>query len=466
MPRRARALLVCLLISIQISGCAWLPADLLETAKPPLETSEEASGQRQSPSRFTLRNGLQVVVIPDHRAPVATHILFYRVGAADEAPGKSGIAHFLEHLMFKGTRTIPSGEFSKIVARNGGQDNAFTTYDATGYYQRIAIDRLPLVMRMEAERMIGLQLSADDVLRERDVILEERSMRVDNNPSALLSERMGAILFHAHPYGRPLIGWRSEIAELSLDDAITFYRRHYAPQNAVLVVAGDITERELRPLVQKIYGRIPSKQASHNLRRPSEPPGLAPRQITFADARVQQPLMQRYYLVPSYSTANTGEAESLDILAQVLGGGPTSRLYRRLVVETGLAASAGAWYSGMWRDYGRVGVYAIPREGVSLAQVEREIDATISAFFKEGISPDELARAKSSMIADDIYGRDSQFSRAQVYGTALLAGLSMAFVDTWTDRIEKTEAGRINSAAQTYLQPERSVTGYLVRENP
>ncbi|MBN9276698.1 MAG: insulinase family protein, partial [Hyphomicrobium sp.] len=246
-------------------------------------TSLAQTGPRAT--EFTLPNGLMVVVVPDNRAPVVTHMIWYRVGAADEPPGTSGIAHFLEHLMFKATEKIGTGEFSKIVSRLGGQDNAFTAQDITAYFQRVSKDRLPKVMEMEADRMVNLKLDEKEVLTERDVILEERRSRVENNPSAILDEQMGAALYLAHPYRIPVIGWEHEMAKLSRDDAMKFYKRFYAPNNAILVVTGDVTPEEVRKLAEATYGKIPRNPNVSTVERPGEPPHRAARRIELKDPR-------------------------------------------------------------------------------------------------------------------------------------------------------------------------------------
>jgi zinc protease len=249
-------------------------------------------------TQFELANGMQVVVIPDNRAPVVTHMVWYRVGAADEQPGVSGIAHFLEHLMFKSTEKIASGEFSKIVSRLGGQDNAFTSQDATAYFQRIAKDRLPQVMEMEADRMVNLRLTEREVTTERDVILEERRSRVENNPQAVLDEQMNAVLYYSHPYGVPVIGWEHEIAKLSREDALSFYKRHYAPNNAILVVSGDVTPEEVKRLAEASYGKIPTNPAIVARKRPMDPEQRASRRVELKDTRAGKASIQRYYVTP------------------------------------------------------------------------------------------------------------------------------------------------------------------------
>src|SRR6476619_7477672 len=271
-------------------------------------------GARATPRvvEFTLGNGLQVLVIPDHRAPVVTQMIWYKVGAADEPPGSSGIAHFLEHLMFKGTESIPPGQFTKIVAKNGGEDNAFTNHDVTAYFQRVAKDRLPTGMALEADRMANLRLSKEDVATERDVILEERRSRVDNDPSSILQEQMMAALYTKHPYGIPIIGWAHEVAALDRDDALSFYKRFYAPNNALLVVAGDVEPDEVKGLAEETYGKLPANPALNGRLRPKEPDHSTPVRVELADPRAGRLTMQRYYFAPSYAPGEPGEAEALD----------------------------------------------------------------------------------------------------------------------------------------------------------
>ena len=278
-----------------------------EISRPSLASAERAS-------TYKLDNGMDVVVIPDHRAPVVTHMVWYRVGAADEQPGISGIAHFLEHLMFKATENMASGEFSKTIARLGGQDNAFTSQDVTAYFQRIARDRLPTVMKMEAERMTKLRLEEKEVLTERDVIKEERRSRTDNNPSSILSDEMNAALYQSHPYGIPIIGWMHEIGDLTREDALSFYRRHYAPNNAILIVAGDVTLDEVLKLASDTYAKVPNNPQVKPYKRPTEPPAKAARRVELIDARAGEPILQRSYLAPSYTSAKGREAEALDLL--------------------------------------------------------------------------------------------------------------------------------------------------------
>ncbi|MEC5321998.1 M16 family metallopeptidase [Aurantimonas sp. A3-2-R12] len=415
-------------------------------------------------STFMLDNGLQVVVLPDHRAPVVTQMLYYKVGAADEAPGESGIAHFFEHLMFKGTKTNPEGTFSRAVAEIGGQENAFTTSDYTGYYQQVPADALEMVMTFEADRMENLVLSEETVAPERDVILEERRSRVDNDPGSQLAEAVQAALFQNSPYGDPVIGWRSEIEALSRDGAVAFYDKYYTPNNAILLIAGDVTEAEVRRLAEATYGKVARRAEPGERVRPVEPEPLAARTVTLTDARVTQPSMQRTYLVPSDTTADPGEAEALDVLADVLGGGTTSRLYRGLVVDKAIAAGAGAHYAGTALEEGQFVVYGMPRGEASLEEIEAAIDAEIARIVEKGITAEELERAKNRVRKDVIYLRDSQTSMARRYAAALSTGRTIADVEGWPERIEAVTVEDVAAAARKYLQPKRSVTGYLLPE--
>lgn len=413
---------------------------------------------------FKLANGLELVVIPDHRAPVVTHMIWYKVGAADETPGKSGLAHFLEHLMFKGTAKHPAGQFSNVVSRLGGRENAFTNYDYTGYYQRVPSEKLKTVMEFEADRMTGLQLTDAVVLPERNVILEEQNQRVRNNPHARLSQQVDAALFLNSPYGRPVIGWRHEMEQLSRDDAIGFYRRFYGPNDAVVVIAGDVEPQAALALAKETYGKVKRRNTILPRHRPQEPPPVAVRSLTLADPRVEQPMMQRAYLVPSFATAKRGQSEALELLAHILGSGNNSRLYRSLVVDKRVAVSAGTWYNSSALDMSKFSVYGAPRPGVTLPQLEAAIDAVIAQVISKGVTPKELARSKTRLIADAVYAHDSQASMARWYGEALTTGSTVSDVGHWPDRIRAVTAQQVQDAARQWLQKQRSVTGYLIKD--
>ena len=416
-------------------------------------------------THFTLSNGLEVVVIPDHRAPVVTHMVWYKVGSADETPGKSGLAHFLEHLMFKGTAKNPSGHFSQVVATIGGQENAFTAADYTGYFQRVPRDKLKDMMELEADRMTGLTLTDEAVRPELKVVLEEQNMRVANNPAARLGEQMEAALYLNHSYGRPVIGWRHEIEQLDREGALEFYRRFYTPNNAILVVAGDVTADQIRTLAEETYGKVPRVAEIKPRIRPQEPVQEAARTVTLADPRVTQPSVSRYYLVPSSTTARPGESEALDTLAHILGRGSNSRLYQTLVINKGIAVNAGASYDGTAVDTTRMSVYGTPKPGTSLPQLEEAIDAVLADVIENGVTVQELERSKSRMIADAIYANDNQRTMAQWYGASLATGATVEQVRTWPDRIRLVTADAVRDAAKRWLDKRRSVTGYLIKDN-
>ncbi len=409
---------------------------------------------------FTLDNGLDAVVIEDHRAPVVTHMVWYRVGAADEPRGKSGIAHFLEHLMFKGTDEIPDAAFSKIIAANGGQDNAFTSYDYTGYFQRIAADRLDLVMKMESDRMRDLVLTEAQVLPERDVVLEERNQRTENDPSALFGEQRGAALFLNHPYGIPVIGWKHEVSALTLDDALDFYRRYYAPNNAILVVAGDVDPQEVRRLAELHYGPLAPSDLPERF-RPTEPPQTAARRVTYSDPRVRQPYVVRAYLAPVRRDGQA-RAAAIEVLAEILGGGINGRFQQALAVRDRVALGTGAWYDSDAREPSSFTIYAAPRPGVTLAQAEAALDAELAAFLAgDGPSQEELDRIKAVSRANMIYAQDSQQTLARLYGAGLAADLTLEQIESWPEAIQAVTAADVMEAARALFDIRRSVTGWL-----
>lgn len=414
------------------------------------------------PETFTLRNGLQVVVITDRRAPVVTHMVWYRVGSADEPRGYSGIAHFFEHLMFKGTRDIAPGEFSRTIARNGGDDNAFTNWDYTAYYERIARDRLELVMRMEADRMRNLRFSDETFRSERDVIAEERRQRIDNNPGAVLGERMRAMLWPHHPYGTPVIGWLHEINALDRETALRFYRTWYAPNNAILVVAGDVDAAELRPLAERYYGRLRPTRDLPARNWVSDPPNVGPMRVTHRDEKVRQPSVSRMYRAISYGTDEGRQAHALDVAIEILGGSETSRLYRALVEDQRIAVSAGASANTSGLGGGSVSVYATPAEGVSVETVETAMDRVIAEYLRDGPTETELVRARSSLSASAIYARDSQQTLANIYGASLAQGESIDDVVTWADDVAAVTRDEVMTMARQTLDMNASVTGWLM----
>ncbi len=413
---------------------------------------------------FTLDNGLEVVVIEDHRAPVVVQMIWYRVGSADEPAGHSGIAHFLEHLMFKGTDTIGPNEFSGIVEAQGGDDNAFTSWDYTAYFQRVAADRLDLVMGLEADRMRNLRLTEEDVLTERQVILEERSQRTDSSPGALLSEQMRAAQFMNHPYGIPIIGWRHEMEQLSQDDALEYYRRFYAPNNATLVIAGDVEPEAVKALAEKHYGPLQPSDGIVPRDRPQEPPQLAERRLTLADERVSEPYVFRTYLAPERDPGAQKEAAALTVLAELLGGsGQTSVLARALQFDTQTAVYASAFYDGTSIDDATFGLIVVPAPGVSLETAEAEMDRVLGDFLTTGPDPAALERIRTQVRAGDIYARDDVNALARRYGEARSIGLTIEDVDGWDDALSAVTEADIMAAAAKVFDRRNAVTGWLTR---
>lgn len=431
----------CLVTAISLCGVPALAADV---------------------SSFTLENGLQTVVIEDHRAPVVVQMVWYKTGSADEVRGKSGIAHYLEHLMFKGTDTLAAGELSKTVSANGGSDNAFTSYDYTAYFQRIATDRLPLIMKMEADRMHNLQISPDDWKTEREVILEERAQRTDSDPSALFAEQTNAAQYLNSPYGTPVIGWRDEMEGLTRDDAIAWYKRYYAPNNAVLVVAGDVTPEEVKSLAAEYYGPIAANTGLPERVRPQEPPQLAERRLSYADPRVAQPSVSRSYLAPERNPGDQKQAAALTVLAEILGGNSqTSVLGQKLIFGSGEAIYVGAHYSGLSVDQTTFTLSVLPAADVPLPEAEKALDRAIAEFMQEGVDSDRFDRIKTQIHAGEIYAQDNVQGLAQRYGAALASGFSIDDVQDWPDTLDEVTPDDVMAAAKLVLDKRHAVTGYL-----
>ena len=431
---------------------------LLLAALPAAARADAPRAEAQT-FQFSLPNGMQVLVIPDHRAPVVTQMLWFKVGAVDDPPGISGLAHFFEHMMFRGTKEVPGDLYAQTIAKNGGEENAFTTHDYTAFYEQIAVDRLKLAMDLEADRLANLDLSDNNVTTERDVVLEERRMRVDNNPQALTNEQMDAALHLSHPYGRPVLGWPEEVRHIDKVSAQDFYKHHYAPNNAILIIAGDVTPDQIRVMAQASYGKVQARALQPRAEF-AEPPRLTETRLTVVRPDVQVPLLLRSYRVPSYAQAAPGQAESFETLAQIMGGDQTAMLYRVLVEEKKLATDTGCSYDGYVRDAGQFSFYAVPRPGVSLETLEKAMDQVIQGFTAAQARPADLARGKMQLMASVTYRRDSQFSLASAYGQALMIGLTVDDVNEWPTRIRAVSAANIQKAAQGLLK-RNAVTAYL-----
>ena len=440
-------------------GAAFALAGILTLASPVLAIGPVPQAKVEN---FLLGNGMEAVVIPDHRSPIVTHMVWYKIGSADEPAGKSGIAHFFEHLMFKGTTNHKAGEFGAKIAEIGGSENAFTSYDYTAYHQTVPPSALPTMMEFEADRMRNLVLTDQVIGPERDVILEERRSRIEGSPDALLDEEVKATLYQNHPYRVPVIGWMHEMEKLNRPDAVDFYNRYYAPNNAVLVVAGDVEPDQVRQMAEATYGKVPRGPDLPPRVRPQEPEQNTARTVTMTDARVTVPSYSKEWLVPSYHTAEPGEAEALDLLGEILGGGLRSRIYQKLVVETGVAASAGAYYQGTLLDQTSFGVYGRPRGKATLAEVEAAVDAEIARIVKDGVDTQELERAKNRFLRSMIFARDKQSSMANIYGASLATGSTVKDVEEWPERIRAVTADQVKAVAIRYLTRNNAVTGYLL----
>lgn len=412
---------------------------------------------------YTLDNGMEVVVIEDHRAPVVQHMVWYRAGSADEPPGASGVAHFLEHLLFKATDTMEAGELSATVAKNGGTDNAFTSYDYTAYFQRVAADRLELMMKMEADRMRNIRLTEEDIVTERRVIIEERNMRVENNPRALFNEQMNASLYLNHRYGVPVIGWMHEMETLDREDALTFYKTYYAPNNAILIVSGDVEPEAVREMAERHYGVIEANPDLPERFRSAEPPHRAARRLEFADPRIAQPYVSRAYIAPERDAGAQEKAAALTLLAEVLGGGTTSFLAEKLQFDEQKAVYTGAFYGSVALDDTSFDIVVVPAPDVTLEQAEAALDAALAKFLETGVDSDQLDRIRAQLRASQIYLRDNVDAVANQYGRALTSGLTVADVQAWPDLLQSVTEEDILEAARAVLRTEGSVTGYLMQ---
>ncbi|MDH5722719.1 MAG: insulinase family protein [Alphaproteobacteria bacterium] len=420
-----------------------------------------------------LENGLQIVVIENPRVPVITHMIWYRVGAADEPPGQSGIAHFLEHLLFKGQKheqlgSLEPGEFSKIIRSLGGDDNAFTSQDYTAYFQSIASQHLETVMTMEAGRMQGLNVPEEDVLSENKVIQEERRQRTENKPQALLDEQLREVLFANHPYSIPVIGWQHEIQSLTRDQIMDFYNKYYAPNNAILVVSGDVNAEKVFEIAKRTYGLMEKRETPKRVRTTS-PPFRGKSMISLSDKNVQQPEFRKIFRVPSYRQSSK-ESLALQVLEEIMGAGSSSRLYQDLVVKQKIATSASLSYSSDSWDNGSLYIWVTPAPGQSFDNIEKAVDNALRNLVENGVTDDELSDAITRLQAEAIYALDSVAGPAMVIGYSLITGSTLDDIEYWPENIGAVTKEQIQAAAKTYLNPDLSyenppVTGYLMPEN-
>ena len=411
---------------------------------------------------FSLENGMKVVVVEDHRAPVVTHMVWYRAGASDENSGKSGIAHLLEHLLFKETENVGNGEFSQTVAALGGSDNAFTSQDYTAYYQRVSKQYLDLMMYYESDRMKNLKISELDFNTEVKVVIEERSQRTDSKPGALFNEQNMASLYLNHPYGVPIVGWRHELDDLVLEDAIDYYKTYYSPNNAILIVSGDVDPKNVQILANKFYGSLENTIYLDVRKRPAEPPQIVERRLIFEDERVSQPYITRTYLAAERDPGQQREAAALTLLADLIGSdGIQSILGKTLQLDNKKAIYTNAYYNGLSYDDTNFSLIVVPNNDVTLLDIEAELDKVINTFISKGIDEDHLERIKFQYKAQQIYSLDSAYSQARRFGVALTSGLTIEDVLAWPKIIQDIKSAEILAAAVSLFKKESSVTGWI-----
>lgn len=419
-----------------------------------------------TPSSFTLDNGMQVVVVPDHRAPVVTHMVWYKVGAADEAPGKSGIAHLFEHVMFKQTKNIGPEEFTSIVQRSGGQLNAFTSWDYTAYFERVHKDQLGKMMELEAERMVNLIINDDPkgpFISERDVVKEERRQRIENNPGALLQEMVLSEFWKGHPYEITVIGLMDEVAALTPQDGLEFYKEYYSPENAILVVAGDVTEEDVRILAEEHYGPIEPTGEAHSARKWQPVAPLAETKlITHSDPKVRQPVWSRYYMGTSFKR-DPDTALALEVGLEVLGGGMTSRLYQSLVEDQKLAINIATFAWTTLHDEGPAVIYGTPVDGVTLEALDAAVMAEVEKILAEGFTEAEVVRARNKLAASAIYQQDSQSSMANHYGANLALGFTLEEIASYPDEVRQVTPEQALAAVRAVFGADKNyITSHLL----
>lgn len=417
-----------------------------------------------NPTEFTLPNGLRCLIVENHMTPAIYHSVWVQVGGADEPTGKSGIAHFLEHLMFRGTEKVGPGQYDKIINGLGGQNNAFTSQDVTNYYVKISKEHLERIMELEAERLVGLKITPALFDTEKNVILEERKSRVDNDPFGQFSEQMRAQLFQHHPYKIPIIGWEHEIKDLSREEVMDFYHKHYAPNNVILIIAGDVNPAEVKPLVEKHYGPLKAVPQGERIRA-KEPPAIVEKKITLRHSQVQQPQYIRIYRTPSGREMTPTKECALEVLGELLAGSQTSLMYKNLVVDGKQALNINTGYSSHYRDAGFFNIAGMPAPGVSLETLEQLIDKDLQAILAKGFSAEDIARTKKKMKAEAIYARDSLDKGAELFGHVLSAGGKISDIEEWEKALADVTPELVQQMGKEILNVKMSISGYLKPED-
>tara|TARA_Y100000590_G_C15717635_1_gene1012406 strand:- start:246 stop:1559 length:1314 start_codon:yes stop_codon:yes gene_type:complete len=412
------------------------------------------------PEQYVLENGLKIVVIENNRVPAVAHSIWYKVGSADEPNGKSGIAHFLEHLLFKGTEKLKPGEFSKIVSINGGKENAFTSKNYTGYFQLIHKSKLELIMSLEADRMKNIKLIEKEFENEKTVVLEERYSRVDNNPSALLSEQMNAALFMNHPYRKPIIGWEHEIKNLNLDDVMNFYKKYYAPNNAVIVICGDVKLDEVVKIAKKYFGAIKSSKIEKRLWT-IEPTQHAPRKVLLNSKDTAIPVFKRHYLAPTYNKSKK-ESLALEVFTEIFGNPSTGMLFKEFVENKKIATSAAAYYYSDGFGDTSFTISIIPKKGINLEEIESQLDEYLNTIKKKLINETDLQSVKERLVNNTIFAQDSLYMGMRIFGSSLTTGYSLKEITDWPKNISKVSVNDVQEFGLNIFDKKKSVTGYLL----
>lgn len=406
-----------------------------------------------NPHEYLLDNGLKLVIKEDHRSPVVIQQVWYKAGSIDEVNGKTGVAHALEHMMFKGTSAVPAGEFSRKIASVGGKENAFTSSDYTAYYQQLHQRHLPMAMELESDRMHNLQLTQEEFAKEIQVVMEERRLRTDDQAHALLYEKLMATAFQSHPYRRPIIGWMNDLENMQVSDVHDWYTHWYAPNNAVLVVVGDVNPENVLTLAKKYYGRFNAGEVpALSARKPQiEPPQIGIKRL-IVKAPAQLPHLIMGYKVPVLKDPKKDwEPYALTILAEILDGNAAARLNKTLVRETRVAISADAGYSAIERAPGIFYIDGTPSEDKTVDELEQAIRAEINKIVQSGVTPEELARVKAQVVASRTYQLDSTFAQAMQIGRLESVGLSYRDADIILERLQAVTAEQVKDVAKKYL---------------
>ncbi len=414
------------------------------------------------PSHFTLSNGLQVVVVPNRLAPVVNQMVWYKVGSADEVRGKTGLAHYLEHLMFRGTDNIAAGEFSRIIAGQGGNDNAFTSRDYTAYYETVEASRLPMIMQMEADRMANLRLTKETADPELKVILDERQQRTDNSPDGRFVEKFETRLAPGHPYGRPVIGWKKDLEKLTAADARKFYEAYYAPNNAVVVISGNVKVEEVMSLAAATYGRLSKKETPPQKKIPPRPLPSQTSDFTLRDARVEQPQVLWRFVAPAYVTQRANEAYAFEVLSEVLDSGEVGIMHKKLVQEMGIASSIRTSYDPDARGETTFTISASLRDGKSPVALKKALREVLRSLSENGLSSERVEDAKQRLQRDAIFAREGITMPGYSFGMALSTGRSVSDVEAWPDRINEVTPEQVNAALKEMAESKRQLMGALL----